>query len=205
VYFVLGNHDFYGSSFEAVDRIAAACCAKHSNLLHLGHGEIIPLGSSSALIGHRGWADGRAYTGKRTSCRFPDQDGIRDLRYRSTYPAFRKMEKLGRASGDYFRRVLPYAMTSYNHIVIATHFPPFACAARFDNRPCKAHELAHYVNASAGGVIQRIGEFFPKSRMTVLSGHTHHAATACISPNLEIRVGAARRGDPKITEIFEVQ
>ena len=98
VYFLLGNHDFYGGSFAEVDRIAADCCRKHFNLQHLGHGERIRLGPTTVLIGHRGWADGRAYGGKRTSQRFPDQDGIRDLRYCSTYPAFRKMERLGGAS-----------------------------------------------------------------------------------------------------------
>lgn len=196
VYFVLGNHDFYGSSFEHVDRIVACCCRQHSNLHHLGQGEIIRLGPDSALIGHRGWADGRAYGGERTASHLPDQNAIRDLRFRSTYPAYRKMERLGRESGAYFRRVLPYALTSYRHVVIATHVPPFARSVRFDNRPCEAVMLPHYVNASAGGVIMRIGKHFPKTKITVLCGHSHHGAAARIAANIEVRAGQVRRGSP---------
>jgi predicted phosphohydrolase len=204
VYFVLGNHDFYSSSFAEVDRIAAACCQQHLNLQHLGHEERIHLSPTSVLIGHRGWADGRAYGGRRTSLRFPDQDGIRDLRYRSTYPAFQKMERLGRESGAYFRRVLPYALASYRHVLIATHVPPFARAVRFDGRPCEPTKLPHYVNASAGVVIRRVGEHFPQTKITVLCGHAHHAVAVLIAANLEVRVGQARKGSPTIQAILEL-
>lgn len=154
MYFVLGNHDFYGADFASVDRIAMDCCQRYPNLHHLGQGEIVRLGSACALVGHRGWSDGRAYGGNRTSTRFPDQDGIRDLRYRSIYPAFRKMKQLGEESGAYFRRVLPYAMTIYRRLIIATHFPPFVRAVLFDGKGCEPTKLPHFVNASAGGVIQ---------------------------------------------------
>ncbi|CAN5359664.1 metallophosphoesterase [soil metagenome] len=203
VYFLLGNHDFYGADFESVDRIAAACCQKYPNLHHLGQGEIIRLGPACALVGHRGWSDGRAYGGKRTSRRFPDQDGIRDLRYRSTYPAFRKMEQLGRESGAYFRRVLPYALTSFRHVLVATHFPPFAKAVRFNGHPCDPMRLPHYVNASAGAVIQQVGEHFPRTKITVLCGHAHHGNTMRITDNLEVRVGEARKGTPVIQGVIE--
>lgn len=203
VYFLLGNHDFYGSSFEEVGRIATACCAKYSNLQHLGQGEIVRLGPTSALVGHRGWADGRAYGGRRTSQRSPDQDGIRDLRYRSTYPAFRKMERLGRESGAYFRRVLPYALTSFRHVLVATHVPPFARAVRFNGQPCDSSRLPHYVNASVGAVILRVGEHFPMTRITVLCGHAHHGNTVRIADNIEVRVGQARKGTPAIQGILE--
>jgi Icc protein len=203
IFFVLGNHDFFGSSFADVNRMMAACCRRYSNLQHLGQGEIVRLGPNSALVGHRGWADGRAYGGRRTARRFPDQDGIQDLRYCSTYPAFRKMEQLGRESGAYFRRVLPHALTSFRHVFVATHVPPFARAVRFDGRPCEAARLPHFVNASAGGVIKKIGAYFPQTRMTVLCGHTHHAATVTVAENIEVRAGHAKKGTPTIQCTFE--
>lgn len=203
VYFVLGNHDFYGASFDVVDGVAASCCREHSNLHHLGQGEIVRLGPDSALIGHRGWADGRAYGGKRTAHHFPDQSAIRDLRSGSTYPAFRTMERLGRESGAYFRRVLPYALTSYRHVLIATHVPPFAQAVRFAGGPCAAEMLPHYVNASAGGVIKRIGKHFPKTKITVLCGHSHHAVTVNISENLEVRAGRVVKTQPEIQGVID--
>jgi len=55
VYLVLGNHDFHGSSFAAVDATVGDVCCHQSNLRHLGHGEIIRLTDKAALIGHEGF------------------------------------------------------------------------------------------------------------------------------------------------------
>jgi len=203
VYFVLGNHDFYGSSFDHVDRIASSCCQKHTNLHHLGQGEIIRLGPDTALIGHRGWADGRAYGGKRAASCFPDQCGISDLRFRSPYPAFRRMNRLGRESGAYFRKILPYALSCYSKVIIGTHVPLFASAVRFNGKPCDATKLPHYVNATAGALVQRVGERFPRKIITVLCGHAHHGNTVKIGNNLEVRLGEARRGRPSIQGVLE--
>lgn len=202
VYFVLGNHDFYSGGFADVDCIAAECCRQHRNLLHLGHEEKIRLSPTAVLVGHRGWADGRAYGGRRTTRRFPDQDGIRDFRYRSTYSAFQKMERLGRESGAYFRRVLPYALKSYRQVLIATHFPPFAQAVRFSDRTCAAEQLPHFVNASAGAIIRRVSEHFPRTKVTVLCGHSHHGNSIRIGTNIEVHVGQARKGTPAIQDVL---
>lgn len=204
VYFVLGNHDFFGTSLDHGHRIAESCCQKHANLHQLGGGEIVRLGADTALIGHRGWADGRAYGGRRVALRFPDQDGIADFRFRSTYPAFRKMEELGRESGAYFRQILPYALTCYRQVVIATHVPVVARAAQFHGKPCGRESLPHFVNATAGAVIQRVVEHFPNRKITVLCGHAHYGTVVQISPSLEVRVGQARKGDPSIQAILDL-
>lgn len=204
VYFVLGNHDFYGSSFVAMDRAVTECCHRHGNLQHLGQGEVIRLSPNVGLIGHRGWADGRAYGGKWTSQRNPDREGIRELRGHSTFDTLRKMKMLGLDSGRYFRTILPYALTAYQHVVIVTHVPPFAQAVRFNGRPCDAELLPHYANVSAGGVILRIGEHFPRAKITVLCGHSHHGHTVRVADNIEVRVGRARNGHPAIQGALEL-
>lgn len=204
IFFVLGNHDFYGTGFRDVDHAVAECCRKHPNLRHLGQEEIITLSEDSALIGHRGWADGRAWGGRWSGERTPDQDLIRDMRYVSTFAMYRKMGQLGRESGDYFRALLPRALSCHRKLLIATHVPPFAEAVRFNGRPCEPSKLPHFVNASAGGVIKRIGEYFSQTRITVLCGHSHHSAKVRISPNLEVRVGGVRSNCPTIQDIFEI-
>ena len=204
VYFVLGNHDFYGGSFAAVDRVAAECCREHSNLRHLGSGEEIRLTPRTALVGHRGWPDGRAWGSRRTFGPNPDRLGIADLRCLSLKCAYQKMAQLGKESGDYFRSVLPRASTIYRHVVIATHVPPFARAALFDGKSCDPDRLPHYTNISAGGVIQRIAGYFPQTRATVLCGHTHHSARISIAPNLDVRVGGAKVGRPSAQDCIDL-
>ena len=60
IYFVLGNHDFFGSTFQAVDHEVSQLCHRTSNLVHLGNGTFQKLSPSLGLLGHRGWADARA-------------------------------------------------------------------------------------------------------------------------------------------------
>jgi predicted phosphohydrolase len=79
-YFVLGNHDYYTSSFAETDAVVDSVCREHPTLVRLGHGEVISLGEDTVLIGHSGWGDGRAGIGSRTTARMNDSVLIADLR-----------------------------------------------------------------------------------------------------------------------------
>ncbi len=59
VYFVLGNHDYYGGSIEAVRKMVEKTCYKSKWLHWLPKSGIVALGKETCLIGHDGWADGR--------------------------------------------------------------------------------------------------------------------------------------------------
>lgn len=194
VYFVLGNHDFYGSSFEAVDRSVAKVCARHPNLHHLGGGEIIPLTAESALIGHRGWADARAGFGMKTVVSSPDRHHIRDFRDLSHRQMLRLMEALGKASGRYFREVLPKTLSRFRRVWIATHVPPFYQAVSFNGRASKWSTQPHFANCSVGRVILEFAKSFPLGESTVICGHTHSASSRRIAKNVNVFVGAPVRG-----------
>ena len=204
VYFVLGNHDFYGSCFEAVDRAVSAVCKVQRNLHHLGHGEKIPMGNNSVLIGHRGWGDGRAGWGARSLAHNPDGYGIADFRGLSKRAAFGLMGDLGKTSGKYFRDILPYALKCNEHLWIATHVPPYTDAALYNGKPCDRLRQPFYTNISAGGVIKGIAEKFPDKKLTILCGHTHFGANVKVSDNVTVRVGQTRIGRPEIQELFSL-
>jgi predicted phosphohydrolase len=191
VYFVLGNHDFYKSSFAEVDRAVASVTAEQPNLHHLGQGEIIPLAADKAILGHRGWPDGRAGSGDRSRVISQDREMISDLRHLSDRAAFDRMRELGRDSATYFRGLLPYALGRYRHVLVATHAPVLEQAAIYNGRRCGRDFLPHFVNTSAGGVLVGIARHHTRSRLTVLCGHTHSAARVRVgAPNLEVLVGA---------------
>jgi predicted phosphohydrolase len=190
VYFLLGNHDFYGSSFAEVDGAVAEMLAQQSNLHHLGHGEVVPLSADKALIGHRGWPDGRAGVGHRSGVISQDREMIGDLRYLSHHATFDLMRELGRVSASYFRDLLPYALQCYSHVLVATHAPVLEQAALYNGKRCGGDFLPHFVNTSAGGVLVGIARHHPRSRVTVLCGHTHSAARVRGGANLEVLVGA---------------
>jgi len=202
VYFVLGNHDFFGSRFSHVDQSVEVVCKQQKNLHHLGHGERISLGNNSALIGHRGWADGRAGWGARSVVRNPDGYRIADFRGLSKRAAFGLMGDLGKTSGKYFRDMLPYALKCNEHLWIATHVPPFPQAAFYNGKPCDWLRQPYYSNISAGGVIKGIATKFPDRRVTILCGHTHSGANVKVGDNVTVRAGRSRIGRPEIQEIF---
>ena len=190
VYFVLGNHDFYCASFSEIDRAVASVTADQVNLRHLGRGEIIALGAGKGLIGHRGWSDARAGALHRSGVINQDRRMIDELRGLSDRAAFARMRDLGRVSARYLRHLLPYALQCYEHVLVATHVPVLEQAAIFNGRRCGGRFLPHFVNVSAGGVLVGIARNYPRSRLTVLCGHTHSAAQVKGGANLEVLVGA---------------
>ena len=192
LYFVLGNHDFFGSSFIEVDAAVSKVCEQQKNLKHLGQGETIPLASDTALVGHRGWADGRAGYGSQSLLRNPDADMIADLGCKTKAAMFDKMEGLGKASAHYFRKVLPYALTSFRNVWVATHVPPFPQSTFYDGKQCGPLHSPYYTNVAAGKAINGIAQRFPKRHVTVLSGHTHSSANTRIAARVTCRVGDAR-------------
>lgn len=203
VYFVLGNHDFYGSSFSRVDSCAAGVCRAHVNLQHLGNGEVIRLSSDTALIGHRGWGDGRMGWGVRSFARNPDFGAIEDFQGLNRSESFKLLEQLGRDSASYFRILLPYALSCYRHVLVATHVPTYTQAAYYCRKPCDWLRQPFYSNISAGGAILRIAQQFRKSKVTVLAGHTHSKARFQACKNLELIVGDAKPGKPCSQGVFE--
>jgi predicted phosphohydrolase len=198
VFFVLGNHDFYKSSFERVDRIVAGVCNACPNLKHLGAGERIRLNEQTTLIGHRGWCDGRMGWQERSWVRNPDFAAIDDFRGMRRPEAFGLMRRLGQESARYFRNLLPLALTNSHQVIIATHFPPFTKAACFNAKPCDYARQPFFSNISAGAVILRISERFPSKRVTVLCGHSHGKSRLRMTSNLEVLTGGARIGYPAI-------
>src|ERR1700737_2061617 len=59
VYFVLGNHDFYGGSIHEVREAVRQLCRDRPNLHYLTGADPIELVPGTGLIGHDGWADAR--------------------------------------------------------------------------------------------------------------------------------------------------
>ena len=204
VHLVLGNHDFYGGTFAGVDGLVDAFCAGQPRLRHLGKDEVVELTKTTALVGHRGWADGRAGSGVLSPVMLNDFVLIGDLRRLSRHALFAELAALGDASADYFHRVLPDAMTRFKHVFVLTHVPPFPQAAWHEGRHCERDYLPHFCNAVAGQVLAELAQRFPRCRLTVLCGHTHGEGTVRVARNLVVHTGGATYGEPGINRVFRL-
>ncbi len=204
VFFTLGNHDFYGSSFARVESMAAGVCAAHSNLIHLDGTQVIDLGRDTALIGHRGWSDGRTGWGDKSLAQNPDFSAIEDFKGLSRSQAFQLLRALGLQSAEKLRNCLPYALTCFNRIIIATHFPPALQAAKYRGKPCDWLRQPFFCNTAVGNMLLRMAQQFPRQEILVLCGHTHSQVSVKITPNLAIRSGTARPGFPSAGEMISL-
>ncbi len=201
IFFTTGNHDYFGSSFAKVDRVIADTCRLHLNLFPLGHGEIVELSRNTALVGHRGWYDGRAGFGANTYVNSRDYDRIEDFRGLTRDDFFKKLGYLGDESASYFRRVLPLALNSYQTVIVATHVPPFTQALRHGGNYCRMERQPYYSNRAAGNTLFGISRNFLDRKIIVWAGHSHSPATVEIGQNLKIRVAGAQPGSPAIQGI----
>ena len=204
IFFTLGNHDFFGDSMESVDSAVDAACCKFANLHHLGKGEMIPLGDNTVLVGHRGWSNGGAGTRYRISVPNPDRHAIKDFRGLSDHAYFSRVQSLGSESADYVRSILPIALGRYRRVVFLTHFPPHTDSVRFGRQPCGWNRMSHFANFAMGGAMLGIAKNYPRRSITVLSGHSHSAATVRVAPGIEIKVAGARTGQPEVQGIVDV-
>ena len=202
VYFVLGNHDFFGGSFADVDASVADVCRLQSNLKHLGSGEIIELTATEALIGHRGWSDGLAGDGFRSRAKQYDFKAIGDFHGKSRMERFSHLEELGAECGHYLRGVLPKALEKYDRVTVATHVPPYPDAALYGGRRCGLQFLPHFCNVGAGRAIYDVAKDFRKKKVSVLCGHTHCGANLQFTSNITVLAGAAQPGHPGVQRVL---
>lgn len=206
IYFVLGNHDGYDSSIGEMEQLADDLCSEFPRLHHLGKGEVVKLTPDTALVGHRGWADGRAGNGIKTPVRTNDFEQISDFSVcPSTRALWAKMRALGNESADYFSKVLPRALACYDNVIVATHVPPFAEAVWHQGLPSSPDFLPHFCNLSAGEAIRNAVSGFENRKITVLCGHTHSAAYyEDNASGITCHVAPAEYGNPQIANILEI-
>lgn len=192
LYFLLGNHDFYGGDFDGVTKDVENLCRSIENLHHLDASRIIPLAKGIGLVGHGGWADARAGEGMETMVQSRDCGSINNFQKLDHRQMLCRMRSLGAESARKIRSILPLALTCYHHVIVATHVPPFDNAVYHNGKPAAHRHLPHFCNLSVGVMLIGIMRAFPRRRVTVLAGHSHGACSENITRNLSVRVGASR-------------
>lgn len=194
LYFVTGNHDYYGSTLSEVEEVIAGLCKSTPNLNHLDGNRVIQLANGIGLVEHRGWPDAQAGDGMSTEIENPDRWNIKDFRHYDHEQMLMRMRAMGKESADQIRSVFPLALTCYRHVIVATHVPPFSDAVYHKGKPSDRHHLPHFCNLSVGLALIGISRAFPQRRVSVLAGHSHSSCFRRILPNLSVRIGTSRAG-----------
>ncbi|MEM1349804.1 MAG: metallophosphoesterase [Myxococcota bacterium] len=191
VYFVLGNHDYYRSSIGAVRAQVRQQCAGVEGLVWLSESEPIALTKTVGLVGHDGWGDARCGDFEHSRIFLSDFTAIDDLRLSDRAELKRTLEALGDEAAEHLRRACEDALRRFEHVLVATHVPPFVEAAWYEGTQSDEQWSPFFVCEAAGRALREVMARHPARRMTVLCGHTHSGGDAWVAPNIHVRTGAA--------------
>jgi 3',5'-cyclic AMP phosphodiesterase CpdA len=207
VYFVLGNHDYYGGSFDAVDGAVAATC-RSTEGLHWLHTEVIPLVDRAALIGINGWYDAR-YGDRNSDLILTDFTRIHEL-FAAQEDSHEQLLRVCAERADLHARQLEQRLEDFvererpEHVVLATHMPPFRDAAWHEGRPSDDRWAPFFSSKALGDVLLASAERHAAVHFTVLCGHTHGGGRFQARDNLTVYTGRARYGAPDLAGFIEV-
>lgn len=195
VWFVLGNHDFYGGSVAEV-RARAAVLSRGGRTVWLGAVDVVELTPRTCLVGHDGWGDGRLGDPEGSPVVLNDFRLIEDLAVAGPAQRVRLLNRLGDESAAHLRRVLPPALERFEHVLVLTHVPPFREACWHQGAISSGDFLPFFACQATGEVLRAEAARRPDRAVTVLCGHTHSAGECRPLPNLHVFTGAAEYGRP---------
>ena len=206
VYFVLGNHDFYGRSIRQGRRETALLAAESSHLVYLTTAGVVELASNTAIIGHDGWSDARLGDYEHSQVWLPDFVAVEDLAEVShdREQLRRRLHALGDEAAREIASVLPEALEKYPRVVLATHVPPYRESAWYDGRFSDPHWLPFFSCRAVGDLLRRVMQSRPDRELLVLCGHTHGGGEARILDNLRVLTGSSGYQGPRRHHLLEL-
>ncbi len=203
IFFVLGNHDFYHSSIREVEALARRLASGSKFIRFLPDIGTVELTPETGLAGHGGWADGRHGDYEGSAVQINDFHFIEDLTRLDRAERLRVLNRLGDEAGDWLRRVLPGALERFRRVIVLTHVPPFAEAARHEGQMSSPAFLPFFSSRASGDALHELAQRHPDRELLVLCGHTHGAGTVDVLPNLRVVTGGAIYGRPAIDRLIE--
>lgn len=204
IYFVLGNHDYYFSSFEHVQRMVKNLVRELTNLVWLTDEELVQLSPTTALIGHDSWADGRYGDFMSSPVILNDYVLIQDFVGLFQAKRYEMLNRLGDAAANYLEKMLSEALSRYELVFVVTHVPPFQEATKHRKQNNQLEFLPHYSCKAVGDVLIQAATQYPDKQIIVLCGHTHTEASVQILDNLRVFTGYSEYGTPQICQVFEI-
>ncbi len=205
VYFVLGNHDFWGAEDIQVRNNAAQFPG------YLDRGQVVELVDGVGLCGRTGFYD--TLTGNPFESRWHMNDWDRIPRLAGCWRVPQLLQRECKAWAEEETekavRVLREAVKGgFKEVYFLTHFPLFteACFHGEDGE-LDVEENGMWpwsIDTTMGHAVREIAAENPGVSFTIFTGHTHGGGEKQISTNLRCVAGKARYGSPSVSKIWEI-
>ena len=182
IYFVLGNHDYYGGYIRDVRDQARRL--QSDWLRWLPARGVVQLEEGTALVGHGGWGDARLGDFEGSSVVLNDVVLIGELRDAApgndplaivdSKPELRAvLNRLGDDAASAITPLLATAAAESTRVIFLTHVPPFQAACWHQGQVSGDEWLPWFACDAVGRAVSKIAAANPRCAITVLCGHTH--------------------------------
>ncbi len=205
IYFVLGNHDYYGSSIAATRAHMADFSERKDSVKWMPEIGIVSLSDTTALIGHGGWGDGRIGDFMSSGIMLNDYVRIKELCGLPKAKLMERLNELGMEAADFLEDRLLEAFDTHDEVILLTHVPPFLEASWHEGKTVLNEWTPHFTCGAVGERLSDTMLAHPDKVLTVLCGHTHGEGRAEMLPNLVVLTGGAVYGAPALQPHIDVQ
>ena len=207
IYFILGNHDYFGSSFTKVRAAMVELCDKYENLHWLPNSGVVELTKGVGLVGVDGWYDARC--GATSPIKFIMNDWrlIEELKpYEHRHiELVDKIREIADKEVKLAKLYLREAASNYNNVFFLTHVPPWREAAWYGTGFSENAAAPWFCSVAMGEMIEDIAQEFPLTNFEVFAGHTHSHGVFYPASNVKCTTGMAVYGKPIINEIIALR
>ena len=207
IWFVPGNHDYWGSDIATVDAICSSLGKKIQCLDSLDYVQL----EGMTLVGQFAWYDGRAGKGRTSGVQLWDFRRVKDLaaEYQSPWmwqhmedsrtPLLSRLQTLAWAATQKLEAKICKALQVSQDIVVVTHVPPYLEAAWYRGQLSGEEYAPWFSCPTMGEMLSRVAANNPEARFAVLCGHTHHHGIYSPHPNLHVYTGLGREPLPVVS------
>jgi predicted phosphohydrolase len=207
IYYVMGNHDYYGGSMSVVRSMAESISDYNPNINWLPYTGVAELCNGVALCGVDGWYDGRYGTSNPPKVVMCDWRLIDELKpfQQHQESLLLKLQEIADAEAELAELYLREAAGKYHTVYFLTHVPPWVEAAWHRHNWSDKGWAPWFTSKAIGDVIEDVAAEFPLTNFEVLCGHTHSRGEFLVAPNLRCRTAAAEYGKPAIETIIYIR
>ena len=206
IYFVLGNHDYYGSSVELVRKAMRELTNVSPFLRYMPTMPYYALTPSTAVIGHDGWYDAHHGDWQNSAFQMNDWTAIRDFHdvHGNKASIVGVARKLAHEGVTHVHNAIKQAVRYHKNVIILTHVPPFRESHIYQGKVGDDFAQPWFTSKMMGDMLLDAAKSFPSHSFTVLAGHTHGKYSGKIRDNLMVNVGGAEYYTPALQGLVEV-
>lgn len=202
VFFVLGNHDYWGSSVENVRKKMHELHNVSQYMKYLSELSYVPVSPVTAVIGHDGWYDAIHGNWQTSNFGLNDWNNVHDFisvggsANRASIVGVSR--KLSLEAATSVMNSIKAAVRYHKNIVILTHVPPVP------SKLGDADGVPWFTSKLMGDCLIAASRAYPDVKFTVLCGHQHAVEKHTLANNMIVHVAGATYGSPAIAEFIDV-